>query len=63
MVRHEVPIYLKGLRVKDTKEKQLRVWVHRIGFVTAVQSMMIVTVSIGRVWVDLCNYYEMRELS
>ena len=49
--------------MKGTREKQLRVWVHEIGFVTAVQSMMIVTVSIGRVWVDLCNYYEMRELS
>ena len=49
--------------MKDTKEKQLRVWVHEIGFVTAVQSIMIVTVSVGSVWVDLWNYYEMRELS
>ena len=48
--------------MKDTKEKQPRVWVHEIGFNIAVQSIMIVVVSIGRFWFDLWNYYEMREL-
>ena len=48
--------------MKDSREKQLRVWVYEIGLVIAVQSIMIVTVSVGRVWVDLWNYYEMREL-
>ena len=48
--------------MKDTKEKQLRVWVHEIGFVTAVQSIMIVTASAESVWIDLWNYYEMRDL-
>ena len=49
--------------MKDTKEKQLRVWVHEIGFVTAVQSIMIVTASVDSVWIHLCNCYEMRELA
>ena len=35
--------------MKDTKEKQLRVWVYEIVYITAVQSIMIVTVSVGRV--------------
>ena len=48
--------------MKDTREKQPRVLSQGIGFDIAVQSTMIVTVSIGRVWVDLWNYYKMREL-
>ena len=49
--------------MKGTREKQLRVWVHEIGFVTAVQSMMIVIASVDSVWIDLWNCYEMRELA
>ena len=49
--------------MKDTKEKQPRVWVHEIGFNTAVQSIMIVTASVDSVWIDLWNCYEMRELA
>ena len=48
--------------MKDTREKQPRVLSQGIGFDIAVQSIMIVTVSVGRVWVVLCNYYEVREL-
>ena len=48
--------------MKDSREKQLRVWVYEIRFNIAVQSIMIVTVSIRSVWVDLWNYYEMKEL-
>ena len=59
----ELPLQKQDLRVKDSREKQLRVWVYEIGLVIAVQSIMIVTVSVGSVWIDLWNYYEMRELS
>ena len=48
--------------MKDSREKQPRVLSQGIGFDTAVQSIMIVVVSIGSVWIDLWNYYEMREL-
>ena len=44
--------------MKDSREKQLRILSQGIGYITAVQSIMIVTASAGSVWVDLCNYYE-----
>ena len=59
----ECSLQQHDLRVKDSREKQLRVWVYEIGFNIAVQSIMIVTASAGSVWIDLCNCYEMRELS
>ena len=48
--------------MKEAREKQLRALSQGTGFDIAVQSIMIVTVSVGRVWVVLCNYYEGREL-
>ena len=49
--------------MKDLREKQLRILSEGIEFSIVLQSIVIEPVSIGRVWVDLCNYYEMRELS
>ena len=48
--------------MKDTREKQLRVLSQGIGFNIAVQSIVIVTVSVDSVWIDLWNYYEIRDL-
>ena len=62
MLYMECPLQEKNLRVKDTREKQLCVMLSETGFVTAVQSIMIMLASIGSVWVDLWNYYKMREL-
>ena len=58
----ELPLQKQDLRVKDLRERQPRVLSQGIGFNIAVQSIMIVTVSVGSVWIDLWNYYEMREL-
>ena len=58
----ECPLQQQNLQVKDSREKRLCVLSQGIEFDIAVQSIMIVTASVGRVWVDLCNYYEMREL-
>ena len=58
----ECTLQQHDLRVKDSREKQLRVWVYEIGFNIAVQSIMIVTASAGSVWIDLWNYYKMRDL-
>ena len=48
--------------MKDSREKQLCVMLSETGFITAVQSIMIMLASIGSVWVDLWNNYKMREL-
>ena len=47
--------------MKDSREKQLRV-LSGIEFSIVLQSMTIVSVTIRSVWVDLWNYYEMRDL-
>ena len=58
----ECPLQEQDIRVKDSREKQPRVLSQVIGFNIAVQSIMIVTVRVGGVWIDLWNHYEMREL-
>ena len=58
----EYSLHYYDLRVKDSREGKPRVVLQGIGFDIAVQSILIVIVSIRSVWVDLCNYYEMREL-
>ncbi len=47
--------------MKDSRGKQPRVLSQGIGVDIAVQSIMIVTASAESVWVDLWDYYEMRE--
>ena len=48
--------------MKESRERQLRVLLQRIGLTIAAQSMVIVTTSVDSVWIDIWNHYEMRKL-
>ena len=48
--------------MKDLKEKQPHVLLQGTRFNISVQSDLVKIVSIRSVWVDLWNYYEVRDL-
>ena len=58
----EYQVQRYDLRVKDSREKQLRILSQGIGFNISVQSDLVMVVSIYSIWFDLRNNHEMREL-